>query len=641
MTRTKCGGALAGVLGCVLLAILGLCTVLTEGWAQAPRDPKSRYRSPCALAADAEGKRLFVAEAGVGRIAVVDLDTGKVAGEIDVPGVPLDVVVDEDRNRIYVADGSPAGFVHAVSVADGTVGASIPVGHTPTALALSPDGKTLYACNRFTNDVSVVDTDAGKEVVRIPVQRQPVAAALTPDGSDLVVANHLPAGRGDTGNSAAAVSIISTAQRTARAQVRLLNGSTGLRGVCVSPDGKYAYVTHILARYLIPTTQVDRGWMNTNALSIIDLAQGKLLACVLVDDMDCGAANPWSVTCTPDGNLLLVTHAGTHGLSVIDRLAMHRKIDARLAEAERVQGKVAAGQRTITPIEDDLSFLVNVGRSGVAEHLRRRIRLPGNGPRSVCVVGPKAYIAMYFSDDIAVVNLDPAAVQKPLTFSLGPETQMTLERRGEMLFNDATSCFQHWQSCATCHPDARNDALNWDLLNDGIGNPRQSKSMLLSHRTPPVMVTGVRKDAETAVRAGMKFIEFMVRPEEDSVAVDAYLKPLEPVPSPHLADGKLNESAQRGQKAFLKAGCAQCHPAPLSTDIQKHDVGIGLPHEGARPFDTPTLVEVWRTAPYLMDGRAATMMDVLTTCNKGDKHGMTSGLSKQELQDLAEYVLSR
>ena len=599
------------------------------------------YRSPCALAADAEGKRLFVAEADAGSVAVVDLNTGEVAAEIVVPGTPLAVVLGEAGNRLYVADGSPAGFVHALSVADGTVAASIPVGHTPTSLALSPDGKTLYACNRFTNDVSVVDTDAGKEVARIPVRRQPVAAALTPDGSDLVVANHLPAGRGDTGNSAAAVSIISTAQRKVRAQVRLLNGSTGLRGVCVSPDGKYAYVTHILARYLIPTTQVDRGWMNTNALSVIDLAQGELLACVLLDDMDRGAANPWATACTPDGSLLLVTHAGTHELSVIDRLAMHRKIDARLAEAERLKGKIAAGQRTVTPIEDDLSFFVEAGRSGVVQHLRRRIRLPGNGPRFVCVVGRKAYVAMYFSGDITAVDLDPAAEQKPQALSLGPNAQMTPERRGEALFNDATSCFQDWQSCATCHPDARSDALNWDLLNDGLGNPRQSKSMLLSHRTPPVMVTGVRKDAETGVRAGMKFIQFVMRPEEDSAAVDAYLRSLEPVPSQYLADGKLSESAQRGEKVFQKAGCARCHTGPLLTDMQKYDVGIGLPHEGTRPFDTPTLVEAWRTAPYLMDGRAATMMDVLTTCNKDDKHGTTSGLSKQELQDLAEHVLSQ
>ena len=52
----------------------------------------------------------------------------------------------------------------------------------------------------------------------------------------------------------------------------------------------------------------------------------------------------------------------------------------------------------------------------------------------------------------------------------------------------------------------RPDALNWDLLNDGIGNPKNTLSLLLSHQTPPVMITGVRASAEDAVRAGIKYI---------------------------------------------------------------------------------------------------------------------------------------
>jgi hypothetical protein len=57
-------------------------------------------------------------------------------------------------------------------------------------------------------------------------------------------------------------------------------------------------------------------------------------------------------------------------------------------------------------------------------------------------------------------------------------------------------------------------------------------------------------------------------------------------------------------------------------------------------MDTPTLIECWRTAPYLHDGRAATMRDVLGEANPDDRHGRTSGLTPIELSDLAEYVLS-
>ncbi|MDR2756120.1 MAG: hypothetical protein LBC20_10465, partial [Planctomycetaceae bacterium] len=59
---------------------------------------------------------------------------------------------------------------------------------------------------------------------------------------------------------------------------------------------------------------------------------------------------------------------------------------------------------------------------------------------------------------------------------LGQEPIWTDIRYGEMLFHDAFLCQEHWQSCATCHPDARSDTLNWDLLNDGPDNPKNTKS---------------------------------------------------------------------------------------------------------------------------------------------------------------------
>jgi cytochrome c peroxidase len=210
-----------------------------------------------------------------------------------------------------------------------------------------------------------------------------------------------------------------------------------------------------------------------------------------------------------------------------------------------------------------------------------------------------------------------------------------------MLFHDAGLCFQQWQSCASCHPGSgRADVLNWDLLNDGIGNPKNTKSLLLAHRTPPSMSLGVRETAEAAVRAGIRYIQFAVRPESDAVAIDEYLKSLTPIPSPYLVEGKPGPAALRGQQVFQDAGCASCHSGPLYTNGQLYDVGTrsGL---DAGPFDTPTLVEIWRTAPYLHDGRAAIIQDVLTTCNPDNKHGKTSELTVEQIADLTEFVLTR
>ncbi len=277
--------------------------------------------------------------------------------------------------------------------------------------------------------------------------------------------------------------------------------------------------------------------------------------------------------------------------------------------------------------------------------MRERWHLPEGdlGPRSVIVIGRVAYTANYFSDTLTALDLDkshPRAESIPL----GPKPPMTPARKGELYFHDAGICFQGWQSCATCHPgDARVDALNWDLLNDGIGNPKNNKSLLLAFETPPAMSTGVRESAEAAVEAGIRSILFTVQPPEVAESIGAYVRSLSAVPSPHLVKGKLSAKAKRGEKLFRsdEVGCLQCHPGPHFTDLHSYDVGTrGALDRDSDTFDTPSLVELWRTSPYLHDGSAATVQEVLTRSNPKNHHGRTSQLTPEQLDDLAEYLLS-
>jgi YVTN family beta-propeller protein len=599
-------------------------TALASVWAGAAVAAGPTFLSPVALVKGAGG--IYVAEASAAQVAVFDVEKGAVSAVLAMPGSPTGLALTADGKTLLVTIGEPKGLLALVDTASGKL-RQIAVGHSPSAVAVSPDGRLAYVCNRFNHTVSVLDLQAAKETATIAVLREPIACGLTPDGRWLYVANHLPMGRADRDYSGAAVSVIDTQSNAVTATLALPNGSTGVRGLCVSPDGAFVYVSHLLARYQLPTTQLERGWMNTNALSVLDAAGKAYVNTVLLDDVDLGAANPWGVTCSADGALLLVTHAGTHELSVIDRKAMHEKL-AKVAKGERVS-QVSA---TAEDVPNDLSFLVG---------LRRRLALSGNGPRAVLAVDKQAYVAEYYTDSLGVVNLDAEAVHRPRSLALGPPREPTQERLGERAFNDAQICFQHWQSCASCHPDARADGLNWDLLNDGMGNPKQTKSMLLATQTPPVMVTGIRDSAETAVRSGMRFILFAVRPDEELKAIDAYLRALKPVPSPYLDEGGLNKAAKRGRKLFEKAGCVQCHPEPLFTNLRTYNVGSGLGRHLETAFDTPTLVENWRTAPFLYDGRAATVKEVVTIFNPGDTHGRTSGLSEKEIDDLVEYVLSQ
>jgi mono/diheme cytochrome c family protein len=375
----------------------------------------------------------------------------------------------------------------------------------------------------------------------------------------------------------------------------------------------------------MPTTQVERGWTNCNNLTVIDVRTGKRIATVSIDNVDRGVANPWALAWTADGRNLCVSQAGTHDVTVIDFPALIAKLN-----------RVAAARKPppVNYVYNDLAFL---------EGLSVRQDLRGKGPRCMVMVGWRAYVGEYFSDSLTVLDIN--AIGTPLgpivkVVPLGPKQEITAVRKGEMLFNDGKRCFQSWLSCATCHPDGRADGFRRDLVNDGVGNPKKTKSLVGAHKTAPSMVTGVRPNAETAVRARIRTGLFATWPEADAAAVDAYLKSLKPTPSPYLVGGKLSVSARRGKALFAQARCASCHKGPYLTDMKKYDLGTGERINRNVKFDTPTLREVWRTAPYLHHGRAVSIMDVLTKFNPDDKHGVTSKLTKKQLADLAAYVLS-
>jgi DNA-binding beta-propeller fold protein YncE len=594
----------------------GAAGAAPEGKGAAP------WLSPASLASDPSRKLLYIAASTANRVLVFETASETVRTAIPVSGAPSGLALSDDGALLYVTSGVSPGTVDVVDTRKGSVAGSFRAGHSPNAPVLGSGGRTLYVANRFTNDIRVFDPLSGAEVARIAVLREPVAARLSADGARLFVANQLPEGPANAKVAAAAVSVVDTRTKRAAAHVRLRDGSTGLRDLALSPDGRYLYATHVLARYQLPASQIERGWIQTNALSVIDTAGPRLVNTVLLDDITEGAAVPWGLTVTPDGKRLCVAHSGTHEISVIDREALHRRLEQAAAGTP-----VTEVTRSAADVVNDMTFLTGI---------RTRVPLAGNGPRGLLVAGTAAYAAEYFTGSVAVLDLE-AAPLRARSVKLGDEPPPTLERRGEMLFHDAQYTYQKWLSCPSCHPsESRPDGLNWDLLLDAVGNPKNTRSLLLAHRTPPTTITGTRPNAEASVRSGFRFIEFANRPEEHAVAVDAWLKSLRPLPSPHLENGRQSASAVRGEKVFAKAGCAACHSGELYTGLGMHDVGTS----GKQAFDTPTLIEVWRTAPYLHDGRAATLQDVFLSPGSGRVHYLKPKLSRKEIEDLIAFVLS-
>ena len=578
-------------------------------------DGESSWLGPSALVWNPANRWIYVAGERGRQVLAISAEDGRTVWRVSLAGSVTGLTLSLDRARLAALTTEP----DRVSILDSTSGrldASWPVGAGASAPVWAGKDRVLYVCERFANKVSLYESTTGVRLAEIPVLREPLAAALSPDESRLLVPNHLPEGRADTNNAASAVTLIDTRARAIRQHIRLPAGATALRGVAVDPTGTWGAVTHGLARYQAPATQVEQGWMNLAALSLIDLKTEMLRATILLDEPQRGAANPWALAWSSDAKWLCVTHAGTHELSVIDFPGLTRRLD------EHPAGGV-------------------VGDLALLNGIRRRMPLSEQGPRCLLVQYPRAYTGNFFADTLAVVNLFGGAVERSLPLS--QRSEVAPERWGEQIFNDATRCHQHWQSCASCHPDGRADGLNWDLLNDGIGNPKNTKSLLFAPQTPPAMSLGVRGTAATAVRSGFRHILFTVPNEKECEAVSAYLRAMRPAINPHLVGSKLTPVAERGRTLFesKEVGCAACHPAPLFTDMKSHDVGtLSKRQSREKQFDTPALVECWRTTPYLHDGSAVTLRDVLTSRNPQDQHGHVSHLTPGQLDDLLAYVQS-
>jgi DNA-binding beta-propeller fold protein YncE len=619
------------------------------------------YHSPFRVAFSPDGSQVAISDHTAGTVAVLQSPTGRVARQIQLGGKLTGVAWSPDGNSVYVGDAAGGSVVHAC-LSRGTE-TRLTSGPKPIDVALLPRRELLLIADSAGDSVTLRDLASQAAPRSIAAGREPFSLSVTPNERLVVVANRLPAGDASQPATSATVTLIDLDRERACATVDLPPNSTNVHGVCVSPDGHWAYAVHNLARAQLPTEQIEYGWINANAMTVIDLVRRRRYATVLLDRFNDGAANPFGVAVSPDGSVLWITLSGVHQLGRMDLVRLHTLLEqqerAGRAPAEQERGdadEVSTARGSMeysdtwrlgiddpTSVELVTSHLpAEYGHGRYLGNVFRRIDLPGNGPRGVAVSpgGTLVAVAMYFSGTVVFVDGRTRKVVRSVP--LGEQPALALARRGEMVFHDANYCFQRWLSCATCHPDGRADGLNWDLMNDGIGNPKNTRSMLWSFRTPPAMSRGVRANMSVAAAAGFKHLLFQEPEPEALRAVEAYLESLAPETSPRLVQGRLAARARRGKTLFEspRVGCARCHPAPLYTDLQMHDVGTGSKPDESGRFDTPALVELWRTAPYLHHGRAATLRTLLTDLNPHDRHGRTSGLSSDEIDALIEFLES-
>jgi DNA-binding beta-propeller fold protein YncE len=644
-----------------VVALIASCAMAeVEPQANAQAGPAA-YRSPFDVAFSPDGRDLATSDRTGGTLAVIDVHLGKVIREVWLGGEPTGVVWSSNGRGLYVAE-HVSGTVAEID-RSGRVLRRFHTRQGPVGLALAPRRGLLLIANSASHTVSAVNPANGRELACVRVSREPYFLAVTPDERLAVVGNRLPSGDSSDPRISAAITLIDLENKFEPAEIRLPPNSTNVYGIATSPDGKWAYVAHNVGRTALATTLIEYGWINANAVSIVDLSYKRFFATILIDHRERGAANPWGIALSDNGETAWVALSGTHQLLKLDLNRLHRSVQEQMPLVTAYQKSLGLEQEDTmaiasavysdtagiygddpTSVELMVTDLPAAYAQGVyLKDIAARIDLPGNGPRGLAVSpdGTKLAATVYYSGHIVLIDTKKGDAVKVVP--LGEQLPASQPRRGEMIFHDATYCYQQWLSCSTCHPDGRADGLNWDLLNDGIGNAKNTSSLVLSHRTPPVMLRGVRSNVDSAISAGFEFALFRPAKSEDLQAVQAYITSLRPAISPHGKVGSLSVKAKTGKQIFesSQVGCSRCHPAPLSTNLQMYDVGTGIEADRDNTsFDTPTLVEIWRTAPYLHHGKATTLREIFTKFNKKDRHGKTLRLSNAELDALIEYLES-
>ena len=586
----------------------------------------TRYRSPDDLALSQDGKRLFVVCSGSDEVLVVDTATRTVAGRVQVGKVPRGIALSPDGKRFYVTN-SWSDTVSEVDAASLRQLRTLPTGFEPTGVAMDAARNVLYVANRLSDDISLIDLAGGGDVQRLVAGRGASYVAASPDGAHIYVSHIYPlAGKFRTPPQSEITEL--DAGRQVVADRLALNNAAGVFHMAFSPDGRIGLAAEMRPKNLVPLAHVEHGWGFGNSLAVFGDDIGGVVQMPL-DELENFPSLPFGVAIAPDKTRAYVSASGSNEIVIVDLAKLVAA--ARSPQAARLANDLSA------------SSMYVVARVAV-----------GSNPRSILISpdGKTLYVANRLDDTIAVVDTARAAVTASIP--LGEPTPLTPERRGERLFYSAMYSFGHQFGCANCHLDATFDGLSWDLEPDGFGIDIVDNRVLEEIKdTAPYKWNGANPDLQT--ECGPRTERFFFRSQgirgDDLEDLVKYVKSIPLRPNRYrLPDGELSPAQERGQAIFMREfkkdgtpipfslQCFVCHSGPNYTNLTSADVGTGKPSDRSPLVDAPQLNNVVNSAPYLHDGSARTLEEIWTVFNPQDRHGVTNDLTKDELNDLIEYL---
>jgi DNA-binding beta-propeller fold protein YncE len=590
------------------LVLVAACAVVPCIFAD---PPPPTFKSPLAVWVDDKGQLAYVALHTHNAVAVVDLAAGKVVREIAVDEGPVDLAVTNDT--IYVVCAK-ADSVVLIDRAKHTVRQRIRVGQEPRAIWVDSTTKRVYVICHDEQSLCWWDQEAGP-IDKLDLIGFPRLIGATNGLRGLLVT----ARQGGEW----LYSIVATDNPPHLTGKLFINNVSNVRGQAIF-NGRLGFVqAHQRPRNKVAATQVAQGWIFTNAVTL-PMAFGSAGGAVaLLDEPQRGFADPSAVVCSPDDKRLFVASAGTDAVAAIDVPSFIKHATARLRE----RGAEGYGGYEVP---DDLT--------ASRHYVLARLPVQAN-PRSLSLSsdGKTLVVGNYLGDSLTFIDAVKLKVIRHIPLGgAAPDAA----RRGEILFNSAKLTFQSQFSCASCHPDGGSDGLNWDLPRDGIGNFLNTRSLLGVKDTAPYGWHASSPTLADRVVGTLQTLHQHKPTDQEVGDLVAYLKSLPPPrPLPSLESAK--EAIVRGKAIFQGKGlCSNCHKREAFDDERPHDVGTRVPGDVSALFDTPSLLGVARTAPYLHDGRAATLEEIFSKHNPLQRHGAAHKLMPVEMSDLLTYLRS-
>lgn len=341
-----------------------------------------------------------------------------------------------------------------------------------------------------------------------------------------------------------------------------------------------------------------------------------------------------------------------------------RALTAQFDQPSDIQFHPTLRAALVTAAGSDNVMIVAISeaatRQAVGEILLADNKVTGHAPRGIAIGADGKFAYVLNGNSFTVTKIDlslmngagkadqgeskvvlitPAA-QVSVAYGLDPLP--LAEQRGRRIFTYARNehvSKSNMFACATCHLEGKEDKQVWFIT----GGPRQTPALAgRLFDTAPYNWRGTQdvlqnNMTDTVHRMGGLGLETAELEDLEKYLVNSLIAP----PNPNRQANGLTP-AQKAGKAVYDVQCVGCHVAGSGTDGKDHDVGTAgeddkaiavIAGESQIMFNTPTLRGLHYTAPYLHDGSAATLEDVISRAD-----GKMGTVTPEQMPDLVAYL---